>query len=43
MALCEALANNSGISYLKLSCCAIQDEGALGISKLLMVNFNIKE
>ena len=43
LALCEALVKNTSISHIKLSCCAIQDEGALGIAKLLVMNFNIKE
>ena len=42
VALCKALNNHASLNNLKLSCCAIQDEGAEGIAKLLEVNRKIR-
>jgi Leucine Rich repeat len=43
VALCEALETNYSVAYLKLSCCALQDEGALAVSKLLQGSSTLKE
>jgi Ran GTPase-activating protein (RanGAP) involved in mRNA processing and transport len=43
VALCEALKNHSSLSYLKLSCCALQDEGAFAVSELLKVSSKLRE
>jgi Ran GTPase-activating protein (RanGAP) involved in mRNA processing and transport len=38
-----ALAYHPSINFLKLSCCAIQDQGAHAIAKLLETNTKLKE
>lgn len=43
VALCGALTDNVSLNHLKLSCCAIQDEGALAVATLLSVNTTIRE
>lgn len=43
VALCYALRSHKSLNYLKLSCCAIQDEGAEAIAQLLGTNRKLKE
>jgi Ran GTPase-activating protein (RanGAP) involved in mRNA processing and transport len=43
VALANALAYHPSLNLIKLSCCALQDEGAIAFSKLMETNVNLKE